>query len=122
LNNPFTASISQIFSASAIAPKAPADSPANDLTNLASAYITTYCEQNSEGDSLTFNNQVYDVRSFQNQADFYYVNQVYTYYVGSSTILFLGSAQNFIASFPTVPGLETAGKDCRTSRRGFPDP
>jgi hypothetical protein len=73
-----TTLVSQVFSATAIVPQAPGDSPSNDLQKLADSYTSSALNQGGIG-SVQITNSVWDVRSFQNQADFYYVAQEVDY-------------------------------------------
>ena len=73
------ASLSQIFSATAIVPRAPGDSASNDLTTLADSYFTLAENKNSYGSSSQVSDTVFDVRSFLNKSDFYYVEQEVDY-------------------------------------------
>ncbi|MFZ0589030.1 MAG: IPT/TIG domain-containing protein [Bryobacteraceae bacterium] len=73
-------SLSQVFSAMAIVPQAPGDSPTNDLQNLANSYRSTNINTDDSGNSVRVTNMVWAVRSFQNQADYYYVQQEADYY------------------------------------------
>jgi hypothetical protein len=76
-------SLSRIFSSTAIVPHFPGDSASNDLTTLADSYSATAKNKNSAGSSVQVTDTVYDVRSFLNQADFYYVYQEVDYAEGS---------------------------------------
>jgi hypothetical protein len=67
--------LSRVFSATAIVPEAPVDSPANDLLQLADSYTFSNLTQDPQGDELQVVNSVWSVRSFQNQEDFYYFLQ-----------------------------------------------
>jgi hypothetical protein len=67
--------VSRVFSAIAIVPQAPSDSPSNDLLKLANSYTSSRVNQDSNGNAIQMVNSVWAVRSFQNQADFYYVQQ-----------------------------------------------
>ena len=74
------AGLSQVFSARAIVPEAPGDSPSNDLQNLADSYTSSNIDTDNVGNSVQVRNLVWSVRSFQNQEDYYYVRQVADYY------------------------------------------
>jgi Ca2+-binding RTX toxin-like protein len=75
--------LTRIFSATAIVPRAPRSSPSNDLLKIADSYTSSSISENSSGSQVQVVNSVWDVRSFQNQADFYYVLQEVDYYWGS---------------------------------------
>ncbi|HUC10219.1 MAG TPA: hypothetical protein VL985_07300 [Stellaceae bacterium] len=74
--------LSQVFSATAIVPQVPNDAPANDLTKLANSYTSSALSSDSNGNVIHMVNSVWDVRSFLNQADFYYVFQEADYVCG----------------------------------------
>jgi hypothetical protein len=75
LRVPMIAFLSQVFSTTAIIPKAPADSPANDLLTLANSYTYNAINQNPAGLTAQVQDHIWAVRSFLNQADFYYVRE-----------------------------------------------
>jgi hypothetical protein len=77
-------SVSRIFSATAIVPRDPGDSASNDLTTLADSYTVTAENSNSAGSQVQITDTVFDVRSFLNSSDFYYVEQEADYRVGGS--------------------------------------
>lgn len=97
--------LSQIFSKTAVVPKAPGDSPSNDLQNLANSYTSDDVEGNAAGDSLHIENSAWAVRSFQNNADFYYIVQVVENRVGSPAAQLTGTEDNAISSFTAIPGV-----------------
>jgi hypothetical protein len=97
--------LSRIFSKTAVVPKAPGDSPSNDLQNLASSYTSDDVEGNAAGDSLHIENSAWAVRSFQNNSDFYYIVQVVENRVGSPAAKLTGTEDNFISSFTATPGV-----------------
>jgi hypothetical protein len=67
--------LSQVFSATAIVPESSNNNPTNDLLKLADSYTSNAIQHDSNGNAVQMTNMVWDVRSFQNQADFYYVQQ-----------------------------------------------
>jgi hypothetical protein len=71
--------LSQVFSATAIVPQAPNDSPSNDLQTLANSYTSKNAVEDGQGDLAQIANSVWGVRSFQNNTDFYYVLQEVDY-------------------------------------------
>jgi hypothetical protein len=75
--------LSRVFSATGIVPEGPADTPSNDLLQLANSYTSSAVAQDDSGDQVELTNSVWNVRSFQNQSDFYYVRQEATYVWGA---------------------------------------
>jgi hypothetical protein len=94
-------SLSQVFSATAIIPRAPSDSSSNDLQNLADSYSFKSINEDQKGNLVQIFNQIWSVRSFLNQSDYYYVLQEVDYRnaVGSPAII------DFTASNITSPGI-----------------
>ena len=77
--------LTQIFSATAVVPTAPAGSPANDLQVIADSNTTRVSNENPEKTQVQIVNSVWDVRSFPNSnnpnqpaTDYYYVLQEWT--------------------------------------------
>ncbi len=87
---------SRVFSATAIVPQAPGGSSSNDLQKLADSYTTSAMNQNASGDSIQEVNSVWGVRSFRNQADFYYVLQEMDYRNANEVILTFDQATSSI--------------------------
>jgi hypothetical protein len=94
--------LSRVFSASAIVPQAPSDTPGNDITNLADSYTFTAKQKDNSGFQVQVTNSIWDVRSFQNQADFYYVHQTAKYEVGLPGVVLEAFADSQIDA-PLVP-------------------
>jgi hypothetical protein len=117
--------LSQVFSATAIAPNAPGDSqalgdsPTNDLQNLADSYTSSAVNQDGKGNSVQIVNSVWAVRSFQNSTDFYYVLQEADYRLATASDFWVGSSENTITSPTRQPnGLirtSPASTHCSTS-------
>jgi hypothetical protein len=106
--------LSQVFAATAIPPPIPKDSPTNDLTRLANAYTFIGNNENSFHSGLQTTNTVYAVRSFLNQADFYYVYQITDYWASATQLsnppVNLPDWQNDITNVPSdfgTPSLYT---------------
>lgn len=70
--------LSQIFSTTAIVPQAPRDSSSNDLLKLANSYMST-ARWVVGGSPIQITNSAWAVRSFSNQADYYYFLQEVDY-------------------------------------------
>lgn len=76
-----TAWLSRTFAAIAADPAnrpiklALGDSPMNDLTQLADSYYQSTLGTGGEGDQLQLDNTIWNVRSFSNGNDYYYVGQ-----------------------------------------------
>ncbi len=85
--------LSRAFSATALVPEPPADSAANDLTMVADDYTLATKTANQYGSSIQVTNTAWGVRSFLNNADFYYVAQEVDYHWGTNQVGF--------ASFPS---------------------
>jgi hypothetical protein len=94
--------LSRVFSASGIVPRAPSDTPANDITNLADSHTFTAKQKDDSGFQVQVTNSVWGVRSFQNQADFYYVQQTAKYEVGLPGVVLDAFADSQIDA-PLVP-------------------
>ncbi len=100
--------ISQVFSRTAIVPQPSVvpqnlgDSPSNDLQNLADSYASHVVSQDTSGSGVQIANSVWAVRSFQNQADFYYVSQEADYWQGTKENIqipvWVGFADNTFSS------------------------
>jgi hypothetical protein len=120
---PMIDALSKIFAATAIVPQAPADSPANELRSLANSYSSYNIVTDDVGNSVQVRNMVWAVRSFQNQADYYYVQQEADYYQIkgcpgiclpiSSTSSNSLSASNFVT--PAFYQPSPASTQCQTS-------
>lgn len=96
--------LSQVFSATAIVPKAPSGSSTDNLLNLANSYTSSEVKGDPSGNAVQIVNSVWAARSFTNSADFYYVSQEADYYFRSSTPLFwVASSYNTITSPPFEP-------------------
>jgi hypothetical protein len=78
--------LSRVFSATAIVPEAPGDSPENNLIQLADSYTVQSVAQNPAGSQVQLVNSVWNVRSFQNQTDLYYVLQEVDYRYGAQQL------------------------------------
>ena len=76
--------LSQVFSATAIVPKAPSGSSTNNLLNLANSYTSSEVKRDVFGNAVQILNSVWAARSFLNSADFYYVSQEADYYLSPS--------------------------------------
>jgi hypothetical protein len=76
--------LSQVFSANAVLPRAPGDGSGNDLQKLANSYTSHIVKSDKDGNGVQILNSVWAVRSFQNKADYYYVQQEADYYIGKS--------------------------------------
>jgi hypothetical protein len=82
--------LSRVFAATAIVPEAPGDSPGNNLLQLANSYTSSHVVQDPNSSSLNqiqIVNSVWNVRSFQNQEDLYYVLQEVDYSAAASVIV-----------------------------------
>jgi hypothetical protein len=117
--------LSRVFSATALVPNtskdassAPGDSPANDLQKLADSYTSTTVGTNSVGSGLQLANSVWDVRSFDNKADFYYVLQEADYFTNSNQngLLWTNQAANQLSSIiPTLIQTSPGSTQCTVS-------
>jgi hypothetical protein len=117
--------LSRVFSATAISPpapgsssSAPGDSPANDLQKLADSYTSSTVSSDSQGAGLQLANSVWDVRSFDNNADFYYVLQEADYFTTSSQqgLLWDNQAANqLFAITPTLIQTSPSSTQCTVS-------
>jgi len=102
--------LSRVFSATAIVPEGPSDSPSNDLQKIADSYTSSSVDQNPNGSQVQVVNMVWNVRSFDpNKADFYYVlqNVEYLWAAGESGIVWANSAESALAPFATSPTFVT---------------
>jgi Ca2+-binding RTX toxin-like protein len=95
-------SLSRVFSAGAIVPQARNDTPANDITNLADSHTFTAKQKDDSGFQVQVTDSVWGVRSFQNQTDFYYVQQTAKYEVGLPGVVLEAFADSQIDA-PLVP-------------------
>ena len=100
--------LSRVFAAGAnVRDDCPTNSGTNDLTCLADNYFSTSTSTYAPtGSSDTLSDSVYNVRSFLNQDDFYYVYQVaeYTWGANQSGLLSQNLASNgLIGLGPTAP-------------------
>jgi RTX calcium-binding nonapeptide repeat (4 copies) len=128
--------LSRVFSATAIVPEAPAvtqsgpgatrsalgATPASDLLTIADSY--THSAENSNGNTssgVQLSNSVWDVRSFTNRTDYYYVRQEADYWIGASqdnASTWNNTANNQLSSVtssPTLIGTSPATTECTTS-------
>jgi hypothetical protein len=97
---------------------APADSPSNDLQTLADSYTSNVTNETSVKSGIQIVDSVWDVRSFNNQADFYYVLPEADYWSGASQQgeLWTQSSNNQIASItPTVIQTSPSTTQCSVS-------
>jgi hypothetical protein len=76
--------LSRVFSATAIVPEPPRDSPENNLLQIANSYSSSMIATNSSDDQIQLTNLVWNVRSFDQQQDLYYVLQEVDYYQSPS--------------------------------------
>src|SRR5262249_1811495 len=81
-----------VFSATPAVPAQPKVSRAAlDLLNVASAYMTTNLYHDDSGAELQLTDTVYDVRSFTNSADYYYVLQELIAKAGTNSFTYVGT-------------------------------
>ena len=95
--------LSRVFSATAITPQAPSDTPANDITKLADSYTLTAKQTGDSGFQVSVTNSVWDARSFMNESDFYYVMQTVSYEAGLKDFILEGFADSQIYSLAVPP-------------------
>lgn len=113
--------LSRVFSATAIVPEGPSDSPSNDLQKLAESYTSSAVDGDTNGSQVQVVNMVWNVRSFgPNKADFYYVLQNVDYFwaPGESEIVWANSAKSTPAPFavsPTLIQTSPASTQCSVS-------
>jgi hypothetical protein len=93
--------LSRVFSATAIVPEAPSDTPANDITVLANSYTSS--ATSSGGIPVKIENTLWGVRSFSIQSDYYLVKQSATYGLPEGAPVFFGFADSQIYSLPVPP-------------------
>ena len=105
LNDGLVQWLSRVFSATAMVPQAPADSPSNDLQTLANSYTSSAVFGPANGPNARLSNSVWDVRSFQNKSDFYYVRQTLEAFLPSPQLFLSTALENLISSFSATPGL-----------------
>jgi hypothetical protein len=82
--------LSRVFAATAIVPEAPGDSSGNNLLQLANSYTSSHVVQDpnfSPDNQVQIVNSVWNVRSFQNQEDLYYVLQEVDYSAATSIVV-----------------------------------
>lgn len=116
------ASLSQVFSATAIAPQAPGDSPSNDILKLADSCTTSALHPDGKGNSVQVTNSVWGVRSFSNQADFYLILQEVDYRTtGNGNMLDTAKSSVWVADeTPTLIQTSPQSTACSESiTRGF---
>ena len=99
--------LSRAFSATPLVPDPPPGGSAGmNLLQIANSYTSSVVSSDADGDQVQLVNTVWAVRSFQSQADLYYVLQEADYGVGDPQVLndWQNSATNFTAlqSPPTV--------------------
>lgn len=110
--------LSQVFSATAIVPKAPSNSAENDLQDLAETYTSSFTSMNYNGYVVQIVNSVWAVRSFMNDSDFYYALQAVDYRLPSVGYIWYGYALNNITSPasttppPVLIGTSPASTEC----------
>jgi hypothetical protein len=118
LNDYTTQLLSQVFSATAIAPGACPTNTPNLLQCLADGHTNTAVSTDSAGSSVTIHNTVWSVRSFDNSADFYYVSQEvdYDWAAGDNAGLLVGLTNSqFQEMHPTLLQPSPASTQCTES-------
>jgi hypothetical protein len=112
--------LSRVFSATAIVPEGPTDSPTNDLTHLADSHTLSHLDQDASGDQIQMTNSVWSVRSFQNQSDYYYILQHADYFwaTGQGALFSDNTAISWptpIQVSPTLVDTSPASTECTES-------
>jgi hypothetical protein len=97
-----TGLLSQVFSATAILPAASTGSASNDLQTIATSYTSSVVNSDASGDVVQIANTVFDVRSFTNQADYYYFLQEMDFRNGLAAAQAVDGASTYIE--PSGPG------------------
>jgi hypothetical protein len=92
--------------------------PANDLQKLADSYTSTTVGTDSVGSGLQLANSVWDVRSFDNKADSYYVLQEADYFTANNQdgVLWANQAANQLSSItPSLIQTSPGSTQCTVS-------
>lgn len=102
--------LSRVFSAGAIVPEPPGDTPENNLIQLADSYTSRTTAENEDGSQVQIVNSVWNVRAFEQQQDLYYVLQEVDYYWSAqqpAEVLWTNSANTAVdpQSVSTPPGI-----------------
>jgi hypothetical protein len=94
--------------------------PTACLMSLASSTQCNWLQQNSTGDSISLQVNVWGTRSFTDALDYYYVEEEATYYIhdGADAIFWLNGAKNTLTEPNIVPATDQPSPDstsCSTS-------
>jgi hypothetical protein len=97
-----------VFSATPADPATPnVGGPVQDLLAIANAYSSTNLYHDGSGTQLQLTNTIYDVRSFTNNADYYYVNQELIATQGTSAFKYVFTQSQVPDTTLTTPPILT---------------